>query len=199
MCNAHRDYFNGLASTWRKKMPDEPVFGSLLDRFGIRNGDFVLDAGAGTGRMTVHLAQRVGSQGRVVAQDFAWQMLSEGASAFCHPNVHWLCNDLHTMSVTSGLFDCVLCFSVFPHLKDPEKAIQEIHRILKPGGRVLILHISGSQNLNAFHATLKGVVKNDRLMPADAMAGLMVREGFRVIRAEENEDLYWVEGESLNV
>lgn len=198
MCNAHREYFNSLASTWSECMPDEPVLGRLLDRFGIRPGHVVLDAGAGTGRMTVHLARCVGLDGQVVAQDFAWRMLDEGGPSFNQSNVYRICDDLHALACISGSFDRVLCYSVFPHLLDPEKALQEIFRVLKPEGKVLILHTSGSDLLNVFHAQLDSVVNQDILMPAKDMAVLMQITGFKIVDVEENDQLYWVQGQKTN-
>lgn len=195
MSIAHRHYFNELAPEWTARMPDDPKFRELLIQYGIAEGDRVLDAGAGTGRMTRYLVELVGAEGLVVAQDFAFQMIHEGKVQITNPKIGWVCDDLCRLGLISGFFDKVLCFSIFPHLQDPSSALQEIHRVLKPGGRMLILHTDNSDNLNAFHASLSGVVRHDRLPASQQMKELLISSQFYPVCIYEEEGLYWVEGE----
>ncbi|MBN1782178.1 class I SAM-dependent methyltransferase [bacterium] len=194
MPNPHRDYFNTLAPEWPKLMPDNPVFPELLNRFGVSEGDRVLDAGAGSGRMTRHLLELVGPESLVVAQDFAVQMLREGQKALHGRQVAWLCDDLGNLAIKDNRFDKVLCYSVFPHIQARESALREIYRVLKPGGSMLILHTADSESLNAFHASLEGIVRHDRLPAARDMAAQMQQTGFVTVRVSDGEGLYWVEG-----
>ncbi len=197
MSVAHRDYFNELAPEWSARMPDTPELMALLKEFGVREGEWVLDTGAGTGRMSRHLAALTGPSGRVVAQDFAFRMLQEGRRLDPESRVFSLCDDLCALGLKSGLFDSVICFSIFPHLQQPENALKEIYRVLKPEGRVLILHQRGSEALNRFHASLSGVVRHDRLCSSTAMAARLIDAGFALVRLQEDDDLYWVEAEKV--
>lgn len=195
MSIAHRQYFNDLASEWTARMPDNPKFKDLLVQFGISEGERILDAGAGTGRMTKVVAELVGPDGLVVAQDFAFKMVRQGKSRVVYPNALWLCDDLCLLGLISNFFDKVLCFSIFPHLKEPNSALNEIYRVLKPGGKLLILHTASSDQLNTFHSTLNGIVCHDRLPPSQQMKKILISAQFHPVCVNEEDGLYWVEGE----
>lgn len=193
MSNAHRDYFNNLAPEWCAKMTDAQEFRDHLIRFGVSFGDRVLDIGAGTGRMSKHLANLVGSDGMVVAEDIADRMLSEGRRVTENRRMHWLCDDVLALAIRNAVFDKVVCFSAFPHFQDPIKALQEMHRVLRPEGKLLILHTCSSYELNAFHASLEGIVCQDVLPKAEEMVPLLKKVGFREKKISETNGLYWVE------
>jgi ubiquinone/menaquinone biosynthesis C-methylase UbiE len=57
MTDSHRDYFNRLAPEWDRMMPPEPRFMDWFVRFGVAEGDRVLDIGAGTGRVAEVLSE----------------------------------------------------------------------------------------------------------------------------------------------
>ncbi|MFC1568889.1 class I SAM-dependent methyltransferase [bacterium] len=194
MSKAHRDYFNALASEWSSRMPDDSHFRELLIQFGVTEGDRVLDTGAGTGRMTKHLIDLVGIDGQVVAQDFALKMVQEGQANLIHSSVYWVCDDLCSMGLQSNYFNKVLCFSVFPHLQDPGLVLNEIYRVLQPGGKLLILHVSGRDQLNAFHASLEGVVQSDRLPSSEDILAYFRQAEIDPVTIVDQDNLYWAEG-----
>lgn len=195
MSKAHRDYFNGLASEWNTLAEDLPVLRDYLLRFGVSQGECVLDVGAGTGRLTRYLHELTGPKGYVVAEDISEQMLIEAGKSIDSENVHFLCDDVCGLALKADSFDKVICFSIFPHILHPQKALSEIYRVLHPGGRLLILHTSGSHDLNHFHASLNSVVCHDRLLPAAEMVPLIRKAGLMERFIDERENLYWVEVE----
>jgi ubiquinone/menaquinone biosynthesis C-methylase UbiE len=191
---SHKAYFNRLAPEWNDLMPDDPAFRDLLSDFGIHPGDRILDMGTGTGKMAAHLSALTGPQGLVIAQDIALGMVDRGRKSYSQQNIHWLCENAESLSFPQNIFDKVLCFSAFPHFQNKPAVLGEILRVLKPGGTLLILHISSSKELNAFHANLKGPVSGDILPPAGKLAGLLSRTGFILTTAREEESLYRVSG-----
>ena len=194
MSKAHRDYFNRIAPEWNEKMPDDPIFRDFLIRFGVSPGDRVMDIGAGTGRMTKYLIELVGDEGMVVCEDIAELMLEEGKHVLKWKEPHWLCDDVMALSIKEDTFDKVLCFSAFPHFKNPLLALKEIHRVLRPGGRLLILHTCSSVELNEFHASIDGIVSSDVLPNLLNLSLLLRQSNFILEETKENDDIYWVQG-----
>ena len=195
MPDAHRDYFNRLAPKWDRMAPREPRLKEYLVRFGVAEGDRVLDVGAGSCRTTDAIRDRIGPSGCVVALDLAESMLFEAKKSLLDPHILFLCSDVHELPVRNDSFDRILCYSVFPHFQNPHRALCELHRVLKADGKLLILHSSSHAILNAFHASLDGPVQRDRLPSPEEMRSMLEASCFHVIRADEAEDLYWVEAE----
>jgi len=193
MSKAHRNYFNKIAPQWNDRMQDDPVFLEYLTRFGVSRGNRVLDVGAGTGRMTKHIFHLVGREGLAVAEDIADQMLCEGKNILSNTHLCWVCDDILQLAFKNDSFDKVLCFSTFPHFQNPLAALKEMRRVLRPGGKLLILHTFSSDELNTFHAQLETPVCHDRLSRAEAVIPILNQAGLKPLKTIENENLYWVE------
>jgi len=89
-----------------------------------------LDAGCGPGTYTRHLAE--GGQ-EVVALDYSLPTLRK-AVARCPGTRLWALGDVNALPLPAGRFDGVLCFGVLQALADPEPALRELARVLRPGG-----------------------------------------------------------------
>ena len=89
-------------------------------------------------------------------------------------------------------FDVVLCFHSFPHFRDPPAAVRQTARHLKPGGQLLVVHLVGSVQLNAFHQRVGGPVGHDCLPPASAWPALLAPAGLKLTEAVDREDLFMV-------
>ncbi|HUO41284.1 MAG TPA: class I SAM-dependent methyltransferase, partial [Mycobacterium sp.] len=109
--------------------------------------------------------------GRVVAVDFSPGMLAEARRRSLP--VEFLFLDICSEPVPAGQFDRVLCFNSFPHFRDKPAALHHLAASLKPCGRLIILHLAGSAELNSFHQTVHGPVSHDFLPPAGAWPGLL--------------------------
>jgi ubiquinone/menaquinone biosynthesis C-methylase UbiE len=194
MSSAHKEYFNQLAEEWDDIMKPDPVLKEYMKKINLKSGDRVLDVGAGTGRLTAYLSEMVGAEGMVICEDIAENMLKKAKSKIKNPNTNFLCDDACYLALRDNFADSVVLFSIFPHLKKPLRALKEIRRVLKPGGTFLVLHIECSATLNRFHKELNTIVSEDVLPPADTLATMAVSAGLKIIKAYEQDDLYWVEG-----
>jgi demethylmenaquinone methyltransferase/2-methoxy-6-polyprenyl-1,4-benzoquinol methylase len=160
-----------------------------LSLLGELSGLRVVDLGSGPGRLEPFLLPRLGS-GRIVAVDFAPEMIVRGASLARDPRVTWLCRDVLETGLPDAAFDLVLCFNAFPHFPDPGAALREARRWLVPGGRLLLWHDLGRERLAQVHRRAGPAVEGDLLFPVAVLAETARREGFVVERAEEDEESY---------
>jgi ubiquinone/menaquinone biosynthesis C-methylase UbiE len=102
-------------------------------------GERILDAGCGPGFYVSELLERVGSEGSVTGVDESPEMLGVAAGR-CegHPNVSFGEGDITALPVEDGSFDRALSVQVLEYVPDTRAALRELHRALRPGGRVLI-------------------------------------------------------------
>jgi hypothetical protein len=73
--------------------------------------------------------------------------------------------------------------------------LRQIARHLKPGGQLLVLHLSGSGPLNAFHHKVGGPVGHDHLPAAEKWPDLLRPAGLHVLEAIDREDLFLLRAE----
>jgi ubiquinone/menaquinone biosynthesis C-methylase UbiE len=187
-------FFDLHAPTWDKTGPD-PVatlqrLTELDGRLGLQPGMDVLEVGCGTGQITGWLSERV-RPGKVLAIDFSPAMLGKARER--HLDAEFALADICLEGPSLGLFDFVLCFHSFPHFRDQPAALRQIRRHLKPGGRLIVLHLAGSDHLNSFHHQIGGAVGHDFLPPAKHWSTMAEEAGLRLTVAEDQPDLFLVQ------
>lgn len=113
---------------------------------GIRQGQQVLDLAGGTGDLTAKFSRVVGKTGRVILADINDSMLKVGRSRLrdlgIHGNVDYVQANAEELPFPDNHFDLVTMAFGLRNVTDKDKALAEIYRVLKPGGRILILEFS---------------------------------------------------------
>ena len=146
------EVFSSVASRY-DLMNDLMSFGShrlwkdlALARSGVREGHHVLDVAAGSGDMTMRFARQVGTSGQVVMTDINASMLACGRSRLLNEglgvNVQMLLADAESLPFSDGQFDCVAIAFGLRNVTRIPKALASMSRMLKPGGRLVILEFS---------------------------------------------------------
>ncbi len=134
-----REFFSGVALRWDGIR--EELFGGaseMLPLFGLLDPTATVgDLGAGTGHFAARVAPFVD---RVVAVDASEEMLEaaherlDGA-----PNVDLRCGNLENLPIENGELDIAVLLLVLHYVVEPQAVLEEVHRTLKPGGRIVIV------------------------------------------------------------
>ena len=191
-----RDYFNGLAPRW-DGFPRPADASVKVARFVSRSLPErllrVLDVGCGTGLLLEPLLARRVATLQIVELDIAEQMLLESRQKTdgCQ-SVECVCGDALHLPFRDAAFDAALCFNALPHMVPVRSVLHTLLGCLRPGGILAVGHLMGSQDLNAFHASVGGVVGEDHLPSADTLAGMLRQMGAEVLSSEEASDWYFV-------
>lgn len=124
--------------SWQAQL--EPAQSALLDMADLTGGAQVIDVACGTGLVTLKAASLTAPQGKVVGTDISEEMIAaarDAAGAKAVANVVFERMDAEDLAFDDGLFDVALCALGLMYAPDPEKAVAEMHRVLKPGGRAV--------------------------------------------------------------
>ena len=117
-----------------------------IDQAGARRGDVVLDLAGGTGDLARRFAGQVGSDGHVVLADINASMLKEGrrrlTDAGVAGNLSIAQVDAQNLPFGTDSFDIATIAFGLRNVTDKDAALRSIHRVLKPGGKMLILEFS---------------------------------------------------------
>ncbi len=111
-----------------------------------RAGEWILDAAGGTGDLARFFSSEVGPRGRVVVLDVNLKMLQVGRRRLADEglvgNLDWLAADSEALPLPSGTFDSITMAFGLRNVTHKGRALRELYRVLRPGGRLLVLEFS---------------------------------------------------------
>lgn len=191
----HRAFFNVLAEKWDTICHhDRERINRILDLTGVGKGDTVLDVGTGTGILIPFLQERIGPTGTIDAVDIAEAMLAVARARNSGRNVVFIHGDVLKLPLAHEHYDQIVCYSVFPHFRDKERAVTLLSGYLRQGGRLTVCHSQSREAINRLHRNSSPVVAGDQLPDLETVIGLFVAAGLKPISGIENEGMFVVSG-----
>ena len=169
--------------------------GGAVNHSKAAEGEVCVDLGSGRGTDAIRLAEAVGAEGMVYGLDLSDGMIQKAqktAGRLGVDNVKFVQTDLENMPLDDGTADLVISNCVINHAENKQNVWNEVHRILKSGGRFVVSDIYSS-------APVPAEYKNDPAAVAECWAGSVTREeylkqlelaGFKSIEILEESDPY---------
>ena len=131
----------GIHRLWKK---------FTLELSGVRKGNKVLDIAGGTGDLTMQFSRLVGEEGEVILADINASMLKVGRDRLLDKgyggNIRFVQANAEALPFPDNHFDVITIAFGLRNVTDKDKALKDMARILKPGGRLLVLEFSKPTN-----------------------------------------------------
>ena len=128
------------ANRWMSLGSDQSVRRKAVRLSGVQPGDAVLDCATGTGDLALLFHRAMDGRGRVVGTDFNADMLALAERKTAESGgIEWQVQDTQALQFDDDSFDVVSIAYGIRNVADPLKGIESMHRVLKPGGRLVVL------------------------------------------------------------
>jgi ubiquinone/menaquinone biosynthesis C-methylase UbiE len=190
-----QEYFDQLAPTWDQELTTREKLKSLsniVKELDIKPGYYVLDIGSGTGILLPFLIAELGNEGKIIALDFSAEMLCQAKAKNFEPIVDFAQADVFAIPLADNSVDLAMCNSAFPHFDDKARALEEITRVLRNNGRLVICHTMSRKMINQLHQSIGGAVAND-LLPDELQLKRLIRQaGLKLTHFEDGPERYLV-------
>lgn len=160
-----------------------------VDWLSIPPGGTALDVGSGPGNVTASLARAAGPGGLALGVDISEPMLARAVRAEAGPQVGFLRADAQRLPLRDDTVDAVVSIAVLQLIPEPAKALAEIARVLRPGGRLAIMVPTAgraARYLRALPNTGAHVFDDDEL--GDVLEDL----GFVSVRVRNFSTIQWL-------
>jgi len=189
--NNTRFYFEQIAHKW-----DEPTADRLLDlqrlfqrmdRFLPLSGT-LLEVGTGTGAL-ITLLHQFRPNASLVSLDLAFNMLHRARQREARACL--VQGDVLDLPFSTSDFGSVICHNSFPHFSDHPAALQELQRVVRSGGHVIVAHDIGRERVNSIHMHTHADFLHHHILPSgEVMTNLFVQVGLTPLQMEDETEYY---------
>lgn len=178
---------NGYTDAQLSSIPTDAVensfgCGNPLMYADICEGDVVLDLGSGAGIDVLLAAQQVGESGKVIGVDMTLEMIEKArknAEEADAKNVEFRLGEIESMPVEDESIDWVISNCVINLAPDKDSVFREAHRVLKPGGQLLVSDIVANHlprwlksTISSWANCISGALPEDQYLDSIRQAGL---------------------------
>jgi len=125
--------YERLMGRWSRRLA-----APFLEFAGLKDGETALDVGCGTGSLAAALVRHAGLK-RIVGIDFSAAYIDHAKAHHRDPRLEFQVGDACSLALPDASFDRALAHLVLHFVPTPERAIAEMVRVLKPGGRVILI------------------------------------------------------------
>lgn len=149
-------------NNWLGKATDE-----MIKMAGISTGNHVLDVAAGAGGQSVAVAKVVGPSGYVLASDLSPNILSFARRMACEANMYNIetrVMDGEHLDCKDETFDAVISRVGLIYFPNQLQALREMHRVLKPGGKIAHI-VYSTADKNSFFSIPVSIIRNRAKLP----------------------------------
>jgi SAM-dependent methyltransferase len=157
----------------------ETLAGRLIraSHFDVRGCKRTLDAACGNGRYSRFLLQQADRDAQITAFDLSVRMLRRARRRLNSPRVSHVVADLTRLPYPDACFDAIVCGWVLEHLPDPRPGPQSLARVLRPGGKLLLLATEDTVN-----GALSSKLWHCRTYNRSELLGMCDEAGLHLIR-----------------
>ena len=197
-----RQFFDGIAAKglWQTfDASEQGAVDAFIKMWEIGPGSRVLEPGCGCGRLTELLAEKVGSDGQVVAVDISPAMIASARRRGLPAQVQLLESCLMDLSPAQYRFDQVICCNVWPHLGHIDGVLDQIAALLEEGGSFWISHLCSREKINHIHRNAGREVCDHLLPEAKILAEEISKHGFDLVDLADDDEVYWIHARSPGV
>ena len=183
-----------------KCIPDEAILGlgcgNPVGLAELKPGEVVLDLGSGAGIDVFLAANKVGPQGKAIGVDMTEEMVQKAqslAQKHGYDNIEFRLGEIEALPIEDDSIDIIISNCVINLAPDKSKVFREAHRVLKPGGRLVVSDIvtegelpqSIRQDLNAWSVCVAGAEEQQKYLQKLETAG------FTEIQVTSKKEFYF--------
>ena len=180
-------------SRWDKVFHKYFGIGKLLKNISDEKFGRILEVGAGVG-ITTEFIHKKFPEAFITATDYDLQQVDEAKARLANSGITVRQEDAAQLSFEDDSFDACFAILVFHHIENFPKAIAEIYRVLKPGGKFYVLDIQ-SKFWTLFHLmSFKSLNVTPGLFSKDEFENIVKQSGFRILN-HGGKWMFWLEAE----
>lgn len=187
------NFFNSIAKNWDNIIEvNETKINYLLSQIDIKEDDYILDVGTGTGVLIPFLA-KLNSKGKIKAVDISCNMLDIARDKFKNTsNVEFNLLNVETENLDEK-FNKIVLYSMFPHLENRTNTIKKlVQNNLLESGKLIIAHSNSREYLNNMHKDTDKRVSESILIDVNEQKKIFEDAGLTIEKAFEDDNIYYI-------